>query len=218
MSERAQKWLFRLTIGAWITFGVWALLMGNAAADPPPPKEFILFAGDTDSTEQASPWIPVRGANRIEIRTWSTHLAFGASNADSAKTDSIAVFKVGFSDSVTGTTGYFPIARDSVVITTATVSNTDTTTLSLAVFHPPLHEQLRHANNGSGTMTFVLPLLPGGVSVWGDGTIAKQYMRVYVTPTRRLTANTSTCDDACGNRTNGLRGLKMVARVYSRYH
>ena len=179
-------------------------------------RKYVLFGGsDTDSLEQQSIVIPVRGAQRVILRTWSTHLAFGG-NADSAKADSFQAFKVAFSDSVTGfETGpngqSYPVAADSVVITTTALSTVDTTSKMVAVIHPPLQEALRAPGNGSGIMTWVVPTTPGLVTADNNGFIAPQYMWVLVTPLRRNTANGTTSTQ--GLRVNGLRGLRMEALV-----
>lgn len=176
-----------------------------------------LFTGNTgvailDTVEQASPWIKVQGAQRILIRTWSGRAAFAAaSDPDSTYSDSIAVFKVGFTDSIVA--GSIPaIAGDSVVITTATVANVDTATKMVGVFQPPLQEALRGPSNGSGVVTWVVPITPGLAVADGNGVIEPKYMRVYYTPFRRMTVTGS--QSTQGKRTVGLKNLRMTALIY----
>lgn len=195
---------------------LWAVLVILGLATPVlagnrEDKEYVLFGGsNTDSTEQISPWIPIRGAQRVIIRTWSGKTAFHAStDADSTFSDSIAVFKVAFTDSVASVNPL--IAGDSTVITTATVANVDTTTKMMAVFHPPLQEALRGPGNGSGIITWVIPVTPGLATADNNGVTATQYMRVLITPLRRMTVTGS--QSTAGKRVNGLRSFRMRARV-----
>lgn len=192
------------------------LLLAFPAAAEIHIREYRLFSASTDSTEQASPWIEVGGAKQVIIRTWSNKAAFHAStDADSTFTDSIAVFKVVFSDSLTTTSPR--AAQDSTVITTATVANIDTTTKMVGVFHPPLQEALRGPANGAGIVTYVMPIVPstvvGGPLVGNGGVIASQYMRVLITPHRRMTVTGG--QSTAGKRVNGLKLLRMKALVIS---
>lgn len=181
-------------------------------------KEYVMFGGaDVDSNEQASAWIPVKNASRVVIRTWSTHLVFGASNADSGFSDSIATWKTLLSDSiccfVTGPMGNtIASAADSVQITGWGADSTK----QVGVLAVAANKQLRAPATGSGVYTVVYPSQIAGSATpsQGDDAIQANFMRVRVTPLRRLTANTSTCSGGCGVRVNGLRGLRMRAMVY----
>lgn len=172
-------------------------------------KEYTLFGGSNiDTTENVSPWIYVRGANRVEIRTWSAKAAFNAAtDADSTYSDSIAIFKVGFSDSVRGATPR-AVAADSVQFTAPFV---DTTFKLVACAHAPVNKILRGPGNGSGLYTVVFRTAPVSVGAYGDGGIEGKYMRVYVTPLRRNTVTGG--QDTAGKRTVGLKGLRMRALV-----
>lgn len=199
----------------WIAFLVAVGLMvgvGSLSAGQQLVTETTLYGGsNTDSLEQASPWISVRGASRVVIRLWSAKAAFHAStDADSTFTDSIAVFKVAFTDSITSVNPI--IAGDSVVITTATVANVDTTTKMVGVWHPPLLEALRGPGNGSGVYTWVVPITPGLVTADNNGFVLPKYMRVYVTPHRRNTVTGG--QSTAGKRVNGLKGLRGKAIIY----
>lgn len=187
------------------------VLASSASAGNLEIKKFVLYGGsNTDSTEQISPWIPVRGAQRVILKFWSAKAAFHAStDADSTYSDSIAVFKVGFTDSVSSTNPL--IAGDSVVVTTATVANIDTTTKMVAVMHPPLQEALRGPGNGSGIITWVVPVTPGLATADNNGFIAPQYMRIYVTPLRRSTVGGFLMTS--GKRVVGLKGFRGEALV-----
>lgn len=174
-------------------------------------RTLTLFGGsDTDSTEQVSPWIPIRGAQRVIIRTWSAKAAFHAStDADSTFSDTIAVFKVAFTDSLQSSNP--AIAGDSIVVTTATVANIDTTTKMVGVFHPPLQEALRGPGNGSGIITWVISITPGLATADNNGFLATNYMRVLLTPLRRMTVTGG--QSTAGKRVNGLKGLRQTATV-----
>lgn len=183
---------------------------------------FVLFGGGNvsaaaDTVEQVSPWIPVRGASRVLIRTWTTKTAFSLTEADSDYVDSIAVFKVAFSDSVSGFAAgpsgqNYPVAQDSVVITTAAIASLDTTSKLVGVWYPPLQEALRAPGNGSGTMTWVGSVNMGLITADNTiGFLTAQYMRVLYTPLRRNTPNGG--QSTTGERAKGLKGLRMVAYV-----
>lgn len=203
------------------------------------PKEFVLFDGATfsDTLEHASPWIPVRGANRIIIQTWSG--GTGAwTGADSAFSDSIGIFNVLFSDSVlflardssgtivtvasatvslrTATPGEpqpFPMCVDSVVIAGNRSGGVcDTTYKQVCVQVAPIQIPLRPAaNGGGGIYTNVVPALGNGAT-WGDGAISPNYMRIRFTPITRNTLSGSASTSP--NRTAGIRALRMRALVY----
>jgi len=179
-------------------------------------QDFLMFAGDCDSTQQLTAWIPIKNATRVRIRTWSTHLVGGA-NADTSKVDSMASFIVQFSDSiccyVTGPSGNtIASAQDSVQLTEATIG-ADTVRTMLGIQGAPINKALRGAVNGSGLITNIFPVLPGTAGLIADqeGVIGKQLMRVLFTPKRRNTSAGS--GSTQGLRTNGLRGVKMVATV-----
>jgi hypothetical protein len=212
-------------------------------------RKFVLFDGGAlDSTEHSSKWIPVKDAMRIIIRTWSTHGAFtgpGSGDVDSTTTDSIATWKTDFSDSVLfiarDSAGTVVTARSTVPVTSAhgepypvcadsiefTNNVSDSAKANILIAHAPVNEPLRAPANGSGTITHIFNLLPNtSATLCGDCTIQKGYMKIKITPLRRVTSLTnSTAAGACGavgggecNRTNGLSGLRMVAYVVYRRH
>ena len=183
-------------------------------------KTYTLFGGsDTDSTEQLSAWVPVRGAKRVYLRTFSTHVAFHAStDADSTFSDSLAGFLIQFSDSSAGllvgpggqSTGG---AADSVVIPVTAAG--DTARVMIGAMPLPVNKALRAPANGSGLITVVYPTQPGSAGTAGmidvGGFIAKDWMRVRCTPLRRNTVTGG--NSTAGKRVNGLRGFKMTAEV-----
>jgi hypothetical protein len=182
-------------------------------------QQYLLFAGDTDSTEQLTDWIPVKNAQRIKIRTWSTHLG-GGINADTTKVDSLRSFIVQFSDSiccyVTGKSGNtIASAQDSIALTDGDFTS-DTSKVGMGVQAAPIMKQLRGASNGSGIWTTVYPVQPGTFTTLAnadpDGVVSQSLMRVRFTSTRRNTAGGAL--STAGKRANGLRGIKMVATVY----
>lgn len=181
-------------------------------------QSFLMFAGDTDSTEQLTDWIPVKNATMVKIRTWSTHLVGGA-NADTSKVDSVVSFVVQFSDSiccyVTGKSGNtIASAQDSFALADADFTS-DTATVGIGVQAAPISKALRGAVNGSGIITTIYPVQPGTFTSLAnadvEGYISKSLMRVRFTPKRRNTSAGS--GSTQGLRTNGLRGIKMVATV-----
>ena len=160
----------------------------------------MLFAGGTvDSTEQASPWIPIRGANRIVIRSWSTHAAFSPSGDDSAFSDSIATWRTAFTDSVIKTNPLVGVA-DSVVFTGGFQ---DSATVLMGLDNPAVNVQLRGATNGAGFITQMFAVAPNGVATYGDGQMNKDYMMILITPLRR------NISPAAIGRVNGLQGFRM---------
>lgn len=179
---------------------------------------YVLFGGsDVDSTEQASYWIPVGFARRVIIRTWTSKAAFHAStDADSTYSDSLITFKIAWSDSVQATEPF--AAADSVLID-YTVSLFDTAFTNTGARPLPINKQLRAPSNGSGLMTVVFPTsapTAGGTAVTvhqqdPGGFITKKFMRVRVTPLRRMTVTGS--QSTAGKRVNGLKGLRMWATV-----
>jgi hypothetical protein len=200
-------------------------------------RDIVLFGGsNTDSTEQLSAWVSVRGAKRIYIRTWSTHSAFtftatdtasggtqivsGNKDADSTFSDTLTAFVIQFSDSiccqVTGPGGRtISSAADSIVIPVTIVG--DTTKAMAAVYPLPVNKQLRGAANGSGLISVVFPTRPGSVAsttpVDEGGMIPKGFMRVRCTPLRRNTVSGG--NSTAGKRVVGLKGFRMVATVYT---
>lgn len=196
---------------AGVTAALLLVVASVASAGNTDLKPMTLFSGaNTDSTEQVSPWIPIRGASRVYLRTWSAKAAFHAStDADSIYSDSIAVFKVAFTDSLSNTNP--AIAGDSTVITSTIVTNTDTTTTMIGVSNPPLQEALRGPGNGSGIITTIWPTVPGLTTLDVTGVFAKRYMRVYVTPLRRMTVTGG--QSTAGKRVVGLKGFRMMGLV-----
>lgn len=186
-------------------------------------RTFKMFAGaDTDSNVQVSPWIPVFGARRIILRTYTSHIGFGA-NADSTKSDSLESFTVQFSDSVggllVGPDGPYSIGADSIVVPITAVG--DSTFKGITVNAYPINKILRAPANGSGIYTYIIPWVQSQTKAGEpQGFIGARLMRVRATPLRRHTAGTSQCGAAgccapgCGNRVNGLRRLTQYADVY----
>jgi hypothetical protein len=229
----------KIAVGIVIA-GLFALIASAAYAGNQQIREFTLFGGsDVDSTEQASPWIPVRGASRIVIKTWGTMSAFSATGADTSYVDSLQSFKVLFSDSVafiardssgtivtvasstvslnTRTAGEpepFPMCADSVELDWPAVSAVqyDSTFKSFRVDWPPVNRQLRAPANGSGIYTTISPIITNGVIADENGNINSEYMRIRFTPLRRKTPGTSEESTGCC-RANGTKGLKMKAYV-----
>lgn len=181
-------------------------------------RTYTLFGGsNTDSLEQRSAWIPVFGANRVIIRTYTTHAAFSASGVDSAFSDSVTTFRMLFSDSISTFVNSRPVAADSFLVDPA-VGNADSTTVGMFARSLPINKPLRAPSNGSGLITWVMPAviagIPGSatsVTVYGENNIPKQFMRITVTPLRRNTVSGNTSTQ--GIRVNGLKGLKMIAYV-----
>ena len=199
-------------------------------------KRYVLFNGsNTDSTEQASPWFPVKGASKVVFRTWSTHAAFTVSGADTAFSDSLITFNVFLSDSVsfiardssgtivTARSSYtspgvspppFPMCADSVLVpVTATGDTTSTWTRAYGF---AINKELRAPANGSGLLTYVVPVVQGSATLPNATVtgIGKGYMRVRFTPLRRLIqVDTKVCTGTFCNRVNGLKGFRMVAEV-----
>ena len=199
-----KRWIaFLVAVGLMV--GVGSLSAGNLYI-----SEVTLYGGsDTDSLEQLSPWVKIQGASRVAIKLWSGKAAFHAStDADSTKSDSLIAFKVAFTDSLTSAN----LASDSVLITTTAVANLDTTTKMVMVLHPPLQEALRGPANGSGIYTWVVPVTPGLTTADNNGLLLPKYMRVYVTPRRRMTVTGSQSTE--GIRVNGLKSLRGKALIY----
>lgn len=220
-----------------------ALCIVPAHAAPYRVKQFVLFGGGTfDSTTHCSPWIPVKGANHVVIRSWT----MGTSAAtDSQYVDSLATIQFVFADSVSfmardsagvrvtassafpRSTAYgeaYPICTDSTLITPVggNETNSDSTTLFIGVQKAPVRIALRSAAVGGGKITRVYGIPPNSIGAYGDGEIHKGYMRVNCTPARRFTANTpadvevTSCSTTptCGARANGMLGFRMIATVY----
>jgi hypothetical protein len=205
---RLRQWVCGSVL-AVVTLAVFAMTVMSGSQSV---YDYVMFAGDTDSTEQQTRWIQIDGASRVILRSWSTHLGFGA-NADTAKVDTIAGWRVLFSDSiccmVTGPEGYLiPSAADSIVNAAAIA---DTSKYGIGVYELPVNKVLQSATNGSGIMTFVEPIQSGSLLATPSGTLSKKWMRVRFTPVRRATQ--ATWSATVQNRANGLRRFKMVARV-----
>jgi hypothetical protein len=212
-------------------------LLGPAHAQYEDVKTFVLFSGSIDSTRNSSRWFPIRDAHRVVIRVSTTHAAFtgpGSGDVDSTTVDSIATWETLFSDSVSfmavdsagtvvtarsttprtvGVHGEpYPICADSIAFTSGFF---DTLTL-LTADAVPMNVPLRAPVSGSGRLTHVWNLAPNATSgaPCGDCSFGKTYMKVAITPVRRSTSQTVLA--TVPHRTNGLKGLKMVAYVYSR--
>jgi hypothetical protein len=178
----------------------WTLFNGNAATGTPA----------IDTAEAASPWIPVQGATRVFFRSWTAKAAFSATtDADSQFTDTITSFRVAFTDSVSNTNPL--IAGDSVVIASTNATTIDTLTVEAMLVHTPISEPLRGPANGSGVITWVMPVTPGLATADNNGYLAKRYMRVFYTPRTRSTVLTTL--STTPNRTRGLKALRMRAYV-----
>lgn len=179
---------------------------------------YVLFGGgNVDSNEQASNWIPVAGAQRVIIRTWSGKAAFHAStDADSTFSDSLITFTILFSDSL-GVANP-PAAADSFVVDPA-ISTADSGFVGASAYPLPINKELRGPSNGSGIVTVVYPISPRkapgantAVSpVNNTDVIGKAWMRVRVTPLRRMTVTGS--QSTAGKRVNGLKDFRMWATV-----
>lgn len=186
--------------------------------------------GNTDSTEQASRWITVRGAAKVYIRIWTTHAAFtgtGSGDVDSTFADSLVGFRLLLSDSVSflgrdslGTlvtarstmsnVGAFPVCADSFEVPITGIG--DTLVKSVRYWPAPVNRALRAPATGSGFYTVVTPArIAQGSPSDPDAIIPAQYLRVRCTPLRRLTAQMS--QSTTGARVNGLKGFKMTAYV-----
>jgi len=217
-----------------------AVLAGLASAFPAAADvhRYILFNGsNVDSTEQASPWINVRGASRVVIRFWSTHAAYsgtGAGDPDSTLADSLGAISVLFSDSLCCVGDMFGQrfdgAADSVAFSfpgnsIGVQGFGDTTRVGVVGWPIPVNRSLRAPSNGSGTICTIMPIAPIFTQVnltgWQpDWVFQKKFMRIRTTALRRSTSGTSQCGAAgccnpgCGNRVNGLKGFKATADVY----
>lgn len=201
-----RRWIATLIVAS--TLGLFCI--SGAAVTNQGIRTMVLFGGsNTDSTEQASAWIPIRGANRVMIRLWSAKAAFHAStDADSTYSDSITTFRVAFTDSMQNTNPL--IAGDSVIFT-ANVGFVDTI-YKLVTLHPGLTDKsLRGPDNGSGIYAHVNPVPPASALAYGDGSFGPQYMRIYVTPRRRMTVTGS--QSTAGKRVVGLKGLRGEAQI-----
>lgn len=177
-------------------------------------KDYALFGGsNTDTTELSSNWVPIRGARFVIIKTWSTHVAFTALNADSSFSDSLTTFKVLFSDSILTAWPSLPFGADSIVLDpTVAATATDSVFKGVGVFGPlPINKQLRAPFNASGIVTKVYPITAGLLTIDQGGVLEPAYMRVKVTPLRRATAPTQTA--TVPHRIEGLKGFRMRALV-----
>ena len=197
----ARKWIASLTL-----VGL-AVLMSVAGAGQQDIRAYTLFGGNNvDSTAQSSTWVPIRGASRVVIRTWTAHAAFDADGVDSAFSDSVCCF-VTSPDNRT-----IASAADSVQISGWGADSVK----HIGVLGVAVNKALRAPDTGSGLYTIVYPTQLSGVVTPspGDDVIHANYMRVRITPLRRHTANTSTSIAPGGVRVNGLRLLKMIAYVH----
>lgn len=186
-----------------------ALGLGSAHAGGRVIREYVLFGGsNTDSTEQASAWIPVFGASKIYIRTWSGKAAWSATtDADSTFSDSITTFKAVFTDST-------PVNYRAAAETLLVNSIFPDTSGALVIFgNRPINKELRGPSNGSGIIAMIVPTLAPAAANTADvsGIIAKHYMRIRVTPLRRSTQGGTS--STTGKRVNGLRLFRMRAYV-----
>lgn len=199
-------------------------------------QTFTLWNGATFDSTRHVKWIPVQGANHIVLRSWSTKAAFSAStDADSTFSDSIATWVALFSDSVSfmarDSAGVvvtssstipresahgdpYPICADSVALTPTTAAQTvvDSVITQTGLDNASVNTPLRAPGVGSGFITRIFALVPGGSAVYGDGEIGKRYMGIALTPLRRLTVTGFSSTQ--GKRVNGLKGFRMEATVY----
>jgi len=195
-------------------------------------RTYYLFNGVSaaDSSEQASIWIPIRGASRVYVRTFSAGAA-----ADTDFCDTLTTWKTLFSDSVlfmardsVGTivtarstqssVGAFPMCADSVVITNQLADSVK----MIAVINPVqgVAKPLRGSVTGSGYYTIIMPTViqagipntPLNAQVAGTNDVfMAQYMRIRYTPRTRLT--TAGFSSTAGTRTRGINKLRMIASV-----
>ncbi len=209
-----------------------AAAMGLGHAGALNVTEYVLFNGvnQADSTEMASPWIPIRGASRIYIRTWSA-----GATADTDFCDTIATWKTLFSDSVLlivrdslgtivtvrsytpSSAATFPMCADSLVVT----NNAADSVKMVAVINPVqgTGKPVRGSVTGSGYYTIIRPNIVGGVMPLASGTSVEppeaffmtQYLRIRITPRTRLT--TAGFNSTAGIRTRGVHALRMRAYV-----
>ena len=137
-------------------------------------------------------------------------------DADSTFSDSLTAFNVLLSDSiccfVTGPEGFaISSAADSFIVPVTAIG--DTAIKGVGAYPLPVNKQLRAPSNGSGIYTYVFPTGSGLVTKEGtDNVIGAQFMRVRVTPLRRMTVTGG--QSTAGKRVNGLRLFRMVAYVY----
>jgi len=208
------------------------LVLGRGHAGNLNVTEYVLFNGvnRADSSEVASPWIPIRGASRVYIRTWSAGAA-----ADTDFSDTITTWKTLLSDSVSfmardslgtivtarssmSSAGAFPMCADSIVITNSAGDSVK----MVAVAHPVqgVGKPVRGSVTGRGYYTIVLPIAVGGAIpgtaasaqvASGDQVFMTQYLRIRITPRTRLT--TAGFSSTAGLRTRGLNQLRMLAYV-----
>lgn len=167
-------------------------------------RRFYLYGATTDTTQQVTRWFPVRGAAKVLIRTSSNTSLF--STTDSVYCDSIGVFQVLTSDSVSFIAGNFTYAADSVVITSA--GATTDSIKGIGMNYLPVLKVLYAGATGSGRYTQIYPLSTNS-SI--EQTFAAQWMRIKFTPNTRLTFGGLASTQ--GIRTQGIRGLRMDALV-----
>jgi len=224
-----------------VTLVALALVVASSAGSQVPNnfKRYMLFNGSNaaDSSERASIWIPVRGAARIYIRTWSA-----GANADTDFCDTVTTWKTMFSDSVlfqaVDSLGTIVTARSTIPRTigvhgepfpmcadSSVVSNAASDSVKMTVCVNPVEgvaTPVRGSGTGSGLYTIIAPGPVGGVvpGVPSTGSIPllgaqdyimAQYMRIRITPRTRLT--TAGFSSTAGIRTRGINRLKMEAVV-----
>jgi len=201
-------------------------------------KSYLLFNGvnAADSSERASFWIPIRGAQRVYIRTWSA-----GATADTDFCDTVTTWKTLLSDSLafmgrdslgtlvtaaggiprtTSHSDAFPVAADSVVITNQLADSVK----MVAVINPVegVGDIVRGSATGSGRYTIIMPnaaqaIMPNTAGGTASGLAAANeifmtsYLRIRITPRTRLT--TAGFSSTAGLRTRGLNKLKMIAYV-----
>lgn len=198
-------------------------------------KTYTLFNGSNvaDSSERASIWIPIRGASRVYIRTWSAGAAADTDFCDTVTTwktllsdsvlfmasdslGTIVTARSGTSRSTTTHSEPFPMCADSVVITNN--ASMDSTKLVTVLFPVQgVGKPVRGTSSASGYYTVIqpafTPILPAtNPSVSGaNDVLMPGYLRIRITPRSRLT--TAGFSSTAGLTTRGINKLKMIAYV-----
>lgn len=182
-------------------------------------KEYTLVAGNIDSTARRTPWIPIFGASKVVVRTYSGMAAWSTTSNDSSFVDSLTVFSAFLSDSaggiLTGPDGSYTIGADSLAVPITAVG--DTASKGFMLYPLPVNKQLRAPANGSGLYSWAYPWGgPTDALVRGNdanATFETRFLRFTIQPLRRsVGAGLMTSP----NRANGIKNLKIIARVY--YH
>lgn len=204
------------------------LLATTVFGGDPDYREVILFNGSNtsaavDTVEQASPWFYVLGASRVDIRIWSANTSAWTA-ADSVYADSIITWKILFSDSISNTSpGFYgtrqePAAADSIMIDAA-VTIPDTASVGVGCKPLPINKPIAAAKTGSGIISTIYPVKPPMTTAVSQvipqdeaGVFPKQWMRIRWQPLRRMTEGGRL--STAGIRTQGIRGLKMRARIF----